>query len=307
MAASVTAPQIVEFSSAGFVLRAYLYEHGPDEGRRPAVVMTHGFSATATGMVADRYAEVLHAAGLHVLLFDGPSLGMSDGEPRRVLNRWRQLRAYRDALDYVAGLRSVDPTSLGAWGDSMSGSSAIGVAAFDARVQAVTVQVPACGGSLPPEDQDGTGFAVLRDLYRGDELPGVRERYGPMAVVSPDPTVVPCLLPPITAFRWFIDYGARHGTGWDNQATLELADTPVAYHAGLCAPHLAAASHWVIAVDDEMPGAETAIARAAFDSAPDPKELMLVDGGHFGLLYHPSPSFDRVSRAQAEFLVRQLA
>ena len=52
---------------------------------------------------------------------------------------------------------------------------------------------------------------------------------------------------------------------------------------------------------------ETPIARAAFESAPDPKELLLVEGGHFGLLYHPSPLFDRVSAAQADFLARHLA
>ena len=45
----------------------------------------------------------------------------------------------------------------------------------------------------------------------------------------------------------------------------------------------------------------------AFDSAPDPKELLLVEGGHFGLIYHPSPLFDQASAAQADFLARHLA
>jgi fermentation-respiration switch protein FrsA (DUF1100 family) len=301
------APRIVEFASAGTVLRGWLYEHDPGQRQRAAVVMTHGFSATATGMVADRYAEVFHGAGLNVLLFDGPSLGMSDGEPRRVLNRWTQLRAYRDALGYVAGLATVDASRLGVWGDSMSGGTAIGVAAFDERVRALAVQVPACGRALPMDDPDGTAFAILRDIYLGNALPGVREREGPLPVVSPDPQTVPCLLEPITAFRWFIDYGARHGTGWVNRAIVETTDTPVTYQAGLCAPHLDAASLWVIAFDDEMPGAETPIARHAFELAPDPKEVLMVDGGHFGLLYHPSPLFDNVSAAQAAFLTRHLA
>ncbi len=304
----MSGPRIVEFESAGVVLRGYLYEHrgGPASGRA-AVVMTHGFSATATGMVADRYAEVLHGAGVNVLLFDGPSLGMSDGEPRRVLNRWTQLRAYRDALDFVGSMPSVDASRLGVWGDSMSGASAVGVAAFDGRVRAVVVQVPACGSALPPEDPDGAAFEALRAHYQAPALPPVRDREGPKAVVSPDPVSMPSLLRPITAFRWFIDYGARHGTGWENLATLETADTTVDYHALLCAPHLRASSLWIIATDDEMHGAETPIARAAFESAPDPKELLLVEGGHFGLLYHPSPLFDRVGAAQADFLARHLA
>jgi uncharacterized protein len=302
------ASRIVEFPSAGTVLRGYLYEHasGPMAAARPTVVMTHGFSATATGMVADRYAEVFHEAGLTVLLFDGPSLGMSEGEPRLVLNRWTQLRSYRDALDFATTLPSVDATRLAVWGDSMSGGSAIGVAAFDDRVRAMVVQVPACGSRLPPDDPDGAAFATLRDIYRRDALPGVRGQHGPMAVVSPDLLTVPALLEPITAFRWFLDYGARPGTGWQNRATLEVPDTPVAYQAGLCAPHLHAASLWVVARDDEMPGAETDVARHAFETAPEPRQLLLIEGGHFGLLYHPGPLFDRVSTAQAEFLAQHL-
>ena len=300
-------PRRVEFPSAGVVLRGFLYEHhsGPTTPRA-AVVMTHGFSATTTGMVADRYAEVFHDAGLTVLLFDGPCLGMSDGEPRGTLNRWTQLRAYRDALEFVTTLPSVDASRLAVWGDSMSGASAVGVAAFDERVRAVAVQVPACGRSVPPDDLGGAAFATLRDIYRGNTLPAVRARKGPMAVVSPDRLTVPSLLEPITAFRWFIDYGGRPGTGWQNQATLEDADTPVEYYAGLCAPHLLGVSLWVIAEDDEMPGAATAVALHAFEAAPEPKELLLIEGGHFGLLYYPGPLFDRVSTAQAEFFMRHL-
>jgi hypothetical protein len=301
------APRLVEFTSAGVVLRGFLYEHqsGPIE-RRAAVVLTHGFSATATGMVADRYAKVFHDAGLIVLLFDGPCLGMSDGEPRGTLNRWTQLRAYRDALDYVTTLPSVDSSRLAVWGDSMSGASALGVAAFDERARAVAVQVPACGRTVPPDHSDVAAFATLRDIYWGASLPAVRARKGPMAVVSPDRLTIPSLLEPITAFRWFIDYGGRPGTGWLNRATLEEPDTPVDYSVALCAPHILGASLWVIAEDDEMPGAATAVALHAFEAAPEPKKLLLIDGGHFGLLYHPGPLFDRASAAQAEFFMGHL-
>jgi uncharacterized protein len=37
-----------------------------------------------------------------------------------------------------------------------------------------------------------------------------------------------------------------------------------------------------------------------------PKEWVDVPGGHFGLLYYPSPEFDQASSAQANFLVRHL-
>jgi pimeloyl-ACP methyl ester carboxylesterase len=304
-AAPPSAYRLVEFPSEGATLRGRLYEHQGIAG--PTVVMTHGFSATITGMVADRYAEVLHAAGLNVLLFDHRSFGLSGGEPRWVLNRWTQARGYRDAIDYITGLPSVDVARLAIWGDSMSGAAALGAAAFDERVRAVVVQVPACGSEPPPADPDGASFRVLRDTFlHADVDSNPKETIGPMAVVSPDQIGSPSLLSPITAFRWFIDYGARPGTGWQNQATLVLPDTPIPYHAGLCTPYLQGASLWVIASDDEMEGAEPPIAHLAHEAAPQPKELLEVEGGHFGLLYHPSPLFDQVSAAQADFLTRHL-
>lgn len=306
MAAPRSAHRLVEFPSQGATLRGRLYEHGAGTPE-PIVVMTHGFSATITGMVADRYAEVLHAAGLNVLLFDHRSFGLSGGEPRQVLNRWIQARGYRDALDFVSALPEVDASRVALWGDSLSGSMALGVAAFDERVRAVVVQVPACGSEPPPADPDGSSFRALRDTFLGADVEShPKETIGPMPVVSPDQIGSPSLLTPITAFRWFIDYGGRPGTNWQNWTIRVVADTPVPYHAGLCAPHLHGASLWVIAGDDEMPGAEPHVARMAFDAAPQPKELLEVEGGHFGLLYHPSPLFDQVSAAQADFLLRHL-
>ena len=62
----------------------------------------------------------------------------------------------------------------------------------------------------------------------------------------------------------------------------------------------------LIAPDDEMPAADPEVSRAAFNSVPGPKELVEIDGGHFGLLHHPSVLFDRASSAQREFLIRSL-
>lgn len=306
-AAPRSAHRLVEFPSQGATLRGWLYEHGA-ETPGPIVVMAHGFSATISGMVADRYAEALHSAGLNVLLFDHRGFGLSSGEPRQVLNRWIQARGYRDALDFVATLAGVDASRVALWGDSLSGAMALGVAAFDDRVRAVVVQVPACGSAPPPADPDGRSFRTLRETFvDGDVESHPKETVGPMPVVSSDQVGTPSLLTPMTAYRWFIEYGGRPGTTWQNRATSVAADTPIPYHAGLCAPHLRGASLWVIARDDEMPGAEAQVARMAFAAAPEPKELLEVDGGHFGLLYHPSVLFDEVSAAQADFLRRHLS
>jgi len=118
--------------------------------------------------------------------------------------------------------------------------------------------------------------------------------------------VIPSHLQPLTAFRWFMDYGGRFGTHWDNEATYVLLDTPAPLHPGLCTPHLTAALMMVVARDDEMPGASSEIARSTYASAPEPKRLVEIDGGHFGLLYYPSDLFMQASDAQRDFLVEIL-
>jgi alpha-beta hydrolase superfamily lysophospholipase len=125
--------EVVAFPSEGATLRGWLYSHaehaGAEPRRRPALVMAHGFTATISGMVADRYAQRLHAGGLQVLLFDHRGFGLSGGSPRRQVNRWVQARGYRDAIGFLARRPDVDPGRIGIWGDSLSAAVAICVAA----------------------------------------------------------------------------------------------------------------------------------------------------------------------------------
>jgi hypothetical protein len=44
--------------------------------------------------------------------------------------------------------------------------------------------------------------------------------------------------------------------------------------------------------------------RIAPRSLPAPKEWHDIDGGHFGLVWHPSELFDEVTRVQREFLLK---
>ncbi len=263
--------QLVAFLSEGATLRGWLYSHAErtdsEPPRRPALVMTHGFSATITGMVADRYAQRLHASGLQVLLFDHRGFGLSGGSPRRQVNRWTQARGYRDAITFLTRRPDVDPGRVGIWGDSLSGGVAICVAAFDPRVRALVVQVPACGANHAPPSP-GRAFETLRTVFNTADLASLPARLvGPAPVVSPDQGRQPSLLRPGTAYRWFMEFGARPGTGWSNDATVVELETQPALHAQLCSPHLTCPSLWVIA-DDEMPGANPAVSLTAYRSTP---------------------------------------
>jgi hypothetical protein len=55
-----------------------------------------------------------------------------------------------------------------------------------------------------------------------------------------------------------------------------------------------------------MGGCNPAVTRMAFEAAPEPKQLFETAGGHFGMLYHPSPLFDAAAQVQREFLLRHL-
>ena len=63
---------------------------------------------------------------------------------------------------------------------------------------------------------------------------------------------------------------------------------------------------FAMSADDEVPGAVSEVTRAVFDRISGPKELVEVDGGHFGLLEYPSHAFDETSQAQAAWLARTL-
>ena len=181
--------------------------------------------------------------------------------------------------------------------------------AVDPRPAAVVVQVPALGPAPPPPDPAGELFAALAATLADGDVRGTPETTtGPLPVVSPDQLGTPSLLTPVSAFRWFIEYGGRHGSGWENRATRAIPATPAPYHAGLATPASADSPP-----RDDRAGRRDAPrrsgGRAAPRSTPRPgaTEVVEVEGGHFGLLWHPGALFDRAVAVQRDFLLRVLA
>ncbi len=306
MNASSPGYEQVEFSSHGVTLRGRLY-HGSDGPRGPAVVMAPGFSATVSAMVADCYAEAFADAGLLVLLFDNPGFGASDGEPRHEIEPWGQSRAYLAAVAFMRSRDDVDPERIALWGASSSAARATVAASIDERVAALVMQVPALGDSMPPPRVNEAAFSQIRETILDAEFDGYeRTVTGPMAVVSPDQSVVPSLLRPITAFRWFIHFGARFETGWENRASFADLAAPQPLDPKLCAPFVSAPTLAVLAEHDEMHGASADIARSVLETVQGSTEIVTVDGGHFGVLYPDSQAFGQSIEAQRNFLLRHL-
>jgi fermentation-respiration switch protein FrsA (DUF1100 family) len=299
--------QDVKFESEGAELSAWLYT--PDSPPPwPIVVMAHGYTGTRRRMTADKYAEAFHARGLAVLLYDHYGFGDSGGEPRLQVNTWRQARGYIDAVSYAGERDDVDPGRIALWGDSLSGGCAVAVAGIDERIAALAVQVPSCGREPPPEDPDGALYRAFKDtILSGDIEPSAGEVEGPMPVVSDDQVRRPSALAPLTAYRWFMQYGTRFGTNWVNDVTRARPTTPAPWHPGLAAGHISCPSLFVVSPQDEMPRSVPAVARDTYDRIRGPKEWFEMAEGHFGLIYYPSPEFEAASTAEAHFLSRYLA
>ncbi len=180
------------------------------------------------------------------------------------------------------------------------------VGACDERVSAIVSQTTACGPSIAPSDPDGALFAGMRRPYREGDISVPETTAGPMPVVSFDQHHIPSLLTPISAYRWFIEYGGGHGSRWEKWVTRVIPKTPVPYHPGVATRHVHAPTLAMISPEDEMIGATPSVALAAYEAIPGPEELIDLEGGHFGLLFYPSELFDRYSRAQSEFLCNVL-
>lgn len=296
----------VEFSSEGATLRGLLFR--PDNAvRPPIIVMAHGLSATI-GMVANEYAEVFCRHGLAVLLYDHRNLGSSDGEPRQEINPWIQARGYLDAIAFARTLHDIDHERIGIWGDSYSAGEVLVVGAIEQRVTAIVSQIPVCGAHPPDVEPTREAFdQIMASLLSGDVSGDSGTTMGPLPVVSSDQHGTPSVLEPIQAFRWFIDSGGQHGTGWVNWMTRVLPSTPVPFSPVLCAPFITASTLIMVAPDDEMTHANYDVARLTFDLMHCPKEWHDIEGGHFGLLYHPSSLFDEASSIQAEIYTRRFS
>ena len=297
----------VAFHSQGATLRGYLLTRADAPSRLPTVIMAHGTSATLT-MVAIEYARVFATAGLAVLIYDHRNVGSSDGEPRFEINPWIQCRGYLDAVSFACSGPEVDLERIGLWGDSYTGGQVIVVSACDPRPKIDGDPLCFTGAALPPHRiRLPETFAVIkRTLLSGDVTGTPETTTGPLPVVSPDQLGAPSLLTPIQAFRWFIDYGGRPGSGSVNRVIRVIPPTPVTYSPYLCAPFVQAKVLLMVAPEDEMPHANYQVTKRAFELMPGFKRWYDIADGHFGLLYHPGERFDEAASVQAQFLREQL-
>jgi uncharacterized protein len=147
--------QTISFASDGLTLKGFL--HVTDgTGKRPGLVLCHGFGGSCRGAGHPELAKALEQAGYVVLRFDFRGCGQSEGRRGDVIVD-EEIADLRHALDFLAAQPGVDAARIGVIGASLGGSVAIEVAASDARVK-----VCVANGSI------GNGERRYRAQYRDD-------------------------------------------------------------------------------------------------------------------------------------------
>jgi len=272
-----------------------------EDGRRPCVVLAHGFAGTVdSGLLP--YAERFAAAGVDALAFDYRHFGSSDGEPRQLLSIPRQLEDYAAAIAFARSLEGVDPARIVVWGSSYSGGHVVPVAVADGRVAAVISQVPGMDGTATlltgarhagPALLSRLVFRALRDL--AGSLIGRPPLM--VAVVGPPGSVGAMTTP--DAERGYL---ALAGPSWRNEVAARVLLRTGSYRPGLQADRLPCPILVQIADHDAI--APVKAAQDAAWRATGRAEVRTYPIGHFDI--YSGPPFERAIADQLHFLSRHV-
>ncbi len=272
--------QPIEFISKGLRCKGLKFLPGDLKGgeKRPCIVLAHGFSAVKEMYFTD-YAQAFANAGFVAIVFDYRFQGESEGEPRGQIFPWEQIEDFRNAITFAQLQPDVNAEKIGVFGSSYSGGHVICLGALDRRIKAVACQVPLVDGwtnfqAIVPR---AAGAGMLKYL-EGDRI----ERYKSgkvnyLPVVAEDNNAV---LNTSDSYKFFTETGKNKAPRWENRVTVESVEkfieySPVTYIARIApTPFL-----MMVANNDVLTPTDVAI--NAFESAREPKRLVILPGGHF--------------------------
>jgi len=271
----------VSFKSAGLNLVGWLYvPDGLKTGeKRPAIVMAHGWSAVKE-MYLDAFAAKFARGGFVVTVFDYRNFGDSEGEPRSHIDPHMQHEDYKNAITWTTMQPMVDPERIGLWGSSYSGAHVMHLAAFDRRVKCVVAQVPLVNAMdnfrrLVRADQFPATQAWLA-ADRADQYKTGKINYLP--VVAPQGQAA--ALPTQDSYDWFTQTGKTRAPKWKNEQTVRSLELALEYNPAADV-HLISPTPFMMIVAQNDTLTPTDLAIEAFGRAREPKQLVIIPGGHF--------------------------
>jgi fermentation-respiration switch protein FrsA (DUF1100 family) len=154
------------------------------------------------------------------------------------------------------------------------------LAAFDRRVKCAVAQVPLVNA-----------IDNFRRLVRADNFPGLRawlaadrtEQYTTgkvnyLPVVAPQGQ--PSALPTQDSYDWFIKTGASRAPNWKNEQTVRSLELALEYNPAANI-HLISPTPFMMIVSENDTLTPTDLGIEAFGRAREPKQLVIIPGGHF--------------------------
>lgn len=268
----------VEFpADAGVSLSAWLYL--PDlPGPLPAITMAHGYGGTREHGL-EPFARKFAENGFVVLLHDHRGFGRSGGEPRQDIDPWQQIKDWRRAISYLESRPEVNSDRIGLWGTSYAGGHAIVLGATDRRLRCIVSQVPTISGyeqglrRVSPDLQP-----ILEQAFAEDERAQLRgEPLAYQALVSPDLAIPASYRSPESIA--FYQQPTTEGT-WENKVTVRSTRLARMYEPGHWVSRVSPTPLMLVVADDDKLTL-TDLELSAFERALEPKELVLIRGGHF--------------------------
>jgi cephalosporin-C deacetylase-like acetyl esterase len=305
-AVATSVKEDIEFrADNGAVLRGWVKT--PDfEGPHPTIVMSPGFTSSITRL--ETVADAFVARGFGVLLYDQRTCASSDGEPRQDVDPVAQDRDMQMALSFVERHPALDGDRIGLWGSSFSGASVLVVAAMDRRVKAVVSQVPFISGY--EQFVLGSGHGALAainhnmDLDRQGRLNG--EEPGRVALVRmpTDPADQAVLFEDPADYEYLVGGPQGPADGWINSVTVRSTGRTLAYDVRPFMRRISPTPLMMVVASDDQT-TPPSLALEAYDAALEPKELVMISGGHYGV-YWPHLSRDLVTAAAARWFETHL-
>jgi fermentation-respiration switch protein FrsA (DUF1100 family) len=294
----------IEFKGEGDVtLRGWFYPARNTTAPAPVIVLSHGLTAVKE-MHIGPYAEVFADAGLNALVYDHQNFGDSDGSQRQEVDPVLQYRDYRNAISYACTRPEVDASQIGVWGSSFSGGLVLAIGANDTRVKAVVSQVPFISGP-----------GIVTRMVRPDFLPHLREalngdrhhRYGGgeptmLPVVTPDP-MSQALMAATETHDWFTKTAADHAPNWKNEVTVRSFELIAEWDPGATIDRISPTPLLMIVTSGDVV-APYEQALEAYERAREPKQLLLLPGGHFDL--YEGDGFAKASAAARDHFLAHL-
>lgn len=300
---NVTGSKSVSFQNGAIKMAANLYLPADYDSTKkyPAIVVSHpwgGVKEQTSGL----YAQQLAKRGFITLAYDASHYGESGGIPRDLENPADRVQDIRSAIGYLASLPQVDANRIGALGICAGGGYTLHEAQSDLRVKAVAGVVPYDIGDAIRNGIEGLPVTASDRLKI---MQGVDEQLNKEAAGSP--VLVQQLLPSRNTLNASTPNFVREAT--DYYLTPRGAHPNAHNRYVVTSPGLHMAYYPLEHMDNIAPRPVLLIAgekaetrkfsQQAYDTAKQPKELVIIPGASHFDLYDKSqfvnPAVDKLA------------